>query len=46
VRFEAMSALGKRLSPGLLPVIEPLLNDPDNYIRRMAVDYYAQLGGD
>ncbi len=46
VRFEAMSALGNRLSPDLLPVIEPLLDDRDNYIRRMAVDYYAQLGGD
>ena len=45
VRFQAMSALGDRLSPELLPVIEPLLNDSDSYIRRMALDYYAELTG-
>ncbi len=45
VRFNAMSALGDRLSPDLLPVNEPLLNDNDSYIRQMAVDYYGQLVG-
>ncbi len=38
-----MSALGDRLGPELLPVIESLLRDRDDYIRRMAVDYYGQL---
>jgi hypothetical protein len=45
VRFNAMAALGDRLSPELLPVIEPLLKDSDSHIRQMAVDYYAQLAG-
>ncbi len=45
VRFEAMSALHDRLTPALLPVIEPLLSDRDEHIRRMAVEYYARLTG-
>ena len=45
VRFEAMSALGERLEPSLLPRIEALLEDRDPYIRRYAVEYYGQLGG-
>jgi uncharacterized protein YuzE len=45
VRYEAMSSLRDRLAPELLPVIEPLLDDRDNYIRRMAVEYYAALTG-
>jgi len=40
-----MDALRDRLEPRLLPVIEPLLNDPDTYIRRNAVEYYADLTG-
>ena len=44
VRFNAMTALGNHLDPGLLPVIEPLLKDRDEYIRRYAVEYYARLG--
>ena len=43
VRFNAMVALREHLVPELLPVIEPLLKDPDEYIRRYAIDYYAQL---
>jgi hypothetical protein len=43
VRFNAMSALGDRLSPELLPVIERLLDDRDDHIRQMAIDYYAQI---
>jgi HEAT repeat protein len=43
VRFNAMSALSERLTPALLPVIERLLNNPDDYIRQMATDYYGQL---
>ncbi|HEX4435909.1 MAG TPA: hypothetical protein VH061_03860 [Solirubrobacteraceae bacterium] len=43
VRFNAMAALRSHLRPGLLPVIEPLLKDPDKYIRGYAVDYYAEL---
>ena len=43
VRFQAMSGLGDHLSPELLPVIEPLLKDSDDYIRRYAVEYYARL---
>jgi uncharacterized protein YuzE len=45
VRYEAMAALRDRLTPELLPVIEPLLGDRDNYIRRMAVEYYAAVTG-
>ena len=45
VRYEAMSALGDRLSPDLLPVIEPLIDDADKYVRRMAVEYFGQLSG-
>jgi uncharacterized protein YuzE/uncharacterized protein with HEPN domain len=45
VRYEAMSALRDRLTPELLPVIEPLLDDRDNYIRRLAVEYYAAVTG-
>jgi hypothetical protein len=29
-----------RAGAGLLPVIEPLLKDPDHYIRDKALDYY------
>jgi HEAT repeat protein len=43
VRYEAMSALDDRLTTALLPVIEPLLSDRDDFIRRMAVQYYARL---
>jgi hypothetical protein len=43
VRFTAMTALRNHLHPGLLPVIEPLLKDRDNDIRRYAVEYYAEL---
>lgn len=43
VRFEAMAALGDRLEPSLLPRIEALLDDPDPYIRRYALEYYARL---
>ena len=43
VRFQAMSSLGDHLSPALLPVIEPLLDDRDDDIRRYAVEYYAKL---
>ena len=39
-----MSALGDRLEDRLLPVIEPLLNDRDRYVRQYAVEYYAKLG--
>jgi len=45
VRFNAMAALGDRLGPDLLPVVEPLLKDGDSYIRQMAVEYYAALAG-
>ena len=45
VRYTAMSALRDRLTPELLPVIEPLLEDRDNYIRDLALDYYNQLTG-
>jgi HEAT repeat protein len=45
VRFNAMAALGDRLSPELLPVVKSLLEDRDSYIRQMAVDYYATLAG-
>ena len=38
-----MVGLPDYLSPDLLAVIEPLLKDPDAYIRRYAVEYYAQL---
>ncbi|HEX6752547.1 MAG TPA: HEAT repeat domain-containing protein [Solirubrobacterales bacterium] len=43
VRFEAMSALGDRLEPSLLPRIEGLLDDRDPYIRRYALEYYSLL---
>lgn len=43
VRFEAFTALGDRLKPELLPVVEKRLNDPDPYIRRYAIEYYARL---
>jgi HEAT repeat protein len=43
VRFQAMVALRDHLNPALLPIIEPLLKDPDNDIRRYAVEYYAEL---
>jgi HEAT repeat protein len=43
VRFEAMTALGDRLEPSLLPRIEGLLDDADPYIRRYALDYYSRL---
>jgi hypothetical protein len=45
VRFNAMAALGDRLSPELLPVVKSFLKDRDPYIRQMAVDYYGQLTG-
>jgi HEAT repeat protein len=43
VRLNAMIALRSRLTPELLPTIEPLLNDRDDTIRAYAVDYYAEL---
>jgi hypothetical protein len=43
VRLNAMIALRSRLTPELLPIIEPLLNDRDDTIRAYAVDYYADL---
>ncbi len=43
VRFNAIRALGKHLTPELLPVLEQRLNDPDEFVRRYATEYYAEL---
>src|SRR5436190_1480392 len=46
VRFNALMALGERLTPELLPVIESLLGDNDEYVRQTAVEYYGRLARD
>jgi len=43
VRYEALSGLGDHLGPDLVPVIAPLLESPEKYTRRRALDYYARL---
>jgi HEAT repeat protein len=43
VRYEALRALRDRLSPQLLPVIEPFLSDRDLYTRDLALEYQAEL---
>ena len=43
VRFNALMALGDRLTSDLLPVVESLLGDPDEYVRQTAVEYYGRL---
>jgi hypothetical protein len=45
VRYEALSLLRDRLSPDLLPHIEPFLEDPDPYTRRLALEYWTELTG-
>jgi hypothetical protein len=45
VRFSAMTALGDRLEPALLPTFKSLLGDRDSYIRQYALEYYVKLAG-
>jgi HEAT repeat protein len=43
VRYEALGALEDHLDPGLASVLAPLLGDSDQYVRRLALRYYATL---
>ncbi len=45
IRFEALSALDDHLDAELLPHIEPLLDDPDEFVQRLAYGYYGRLAG-